>query len=283
MVFIFWRKNLINLSFLKLNVKTSRLGVMYGFSLISFLIFSCQKDQEIIERNGMIFIEGNKEIKSFWMDKNPVTVAEFSRFVKATGYVTEAEKFGDAGFFDFQTGEWGLKKGAYWKYPLGKDTTAAPLNHPVTQVSYNDAMAYCKWAKKRLPTSIEFVFSEKNAQQDYEKTYTWGDDFYENDKYKANFWQGVFPISNTADDGFLTTSPVGYFGSNQLGLNDMGGNVWQWCSDESRKRPGEWNQRGGSFLCDPKVCHGFKIGGTSSSTKETSLMHLGFRCVKDAE
>ncbi len=229
----------------------------------------------------MVWVDGEGDINGFWIDKTPVTVGQFRKFVEATKFVTQAETFGDAGFFDFKTGEWSLKKGANWKFPYGQDTTAAPDNHPVTQVSWNDVQAYCKWAKKRLPTSTEFVFAEKNGNDSYSQQYTWGEDFIENGKYKANFWQGNFPYNNTVDDGFLTTSPVGYFGENKLGLTDMGGNVWQWCSDEAPDKPGEMYQRGGSYLCDPMVCHGFKIGGISSSTAETSLMHVGFRCVRD--
>jgi len=249
-------------------------------SILLFL-FSCQSETKIVEKDGMVLIKGNEELKDFWVDKNPVTVAQFAEFVKATEYKTQAEEFGDAGYFDFKTGEWTLKKGATWQFPLGKDTAAAPLNHPVTQVSWNDAVAYCKWPKKRLPSSQEFLFIEKNGQSDYENTYTWGDNFFEKGKFKANFWQGNFPFNNTVEDGFLTTSPVGHFGLNKLGLGDVGGNVWQWCSDENPAKATEWFQRGGSYLCDPKICHGFKIGGISSSTQETSLMHVGFRCVKD--
>lgn len=220
--------------------------------------------------------------KQFQMDISPVTVAAFREFVQVTAYVTEAERFGDGGVFDFTTGGWHLVKGAYWEYPAGPDGEKAADDHPVTQVSWNDAQAYCKWAGKRLPSSEEFLLAEKNGREKYNNTYTWGDDFLENGIYKANFWQGTFPAHNTQEDGFLTTSPVGYFGKNALGLTDMGGNVWQWCSDDSRTRPGEKNQRGGSFLCDPSVCHGFKVGGIASSSPETSLVHVGFRCVKDA-
>ena len=248
---------------------------------IVFAVFSCGSEQKIVEKDGMVLIKGVDGVKDFWMDKYPVTVAQFAEFVKATNFKTQAEEFGDAGFFDFKTGYWGLKKGADWQFPLGKDTVSAPLDHPVTQVSWNDAVAYCKWANKRLPNSQEFLLVEKNGKPDYDKMYTWGDDFFEKGKFKANFWQGMFPYENTVEDGFLTTSPVGHFGLNKLGLGDIGGNVWQWCSDENPEKPGEWYQRGGSYLCDPKVCHGFKVGGISSSTQETSLQHVGFRCVRD--
>lgn len=258
--------------------------ILNFFSALLVLVnISCKKPAKHIEKDGMVWIEGNSDIADFWIDISPVTVGQFEQFINATNYKTQAETFGDAGYFDFKTGIWSLKKGAYWKYPLGSDTTAAPLDHPVTQVSWNDVQAYCQWAKKRLPTSEEFVFAEKNGSNDYEEVYTWGHDFIENGKYKANFWQGIFPYNNTVEDGFLTTSPVGYFGKNKIGLTDMGGNVWQWCSDASKDKPDEMNQRGGSYLCDPMVCHGFKIGGISSSSAETALMHVGFRCVKDGK
>lgn len=240
--------------------------------LLLLLCWACSKPKE---EPGMVWVN-----RDFQMDISPVTVAEWRAFVLATSYVSEAEKFGDGGVFIFSTGEWGLVKGAYWEYPFGPEGEKAKDDHPVTQVSWNDAQAYCQWAGKRLPTSEEFLLAEKNGRKEYHDTYTWGEDFQENGVYKANFWQGTFPVNNTGDDGFMATSPVGYFGKNALGLTDMGGNVWQWCSDDSQGRPGEKNQRGGSFLCDPKVCHGFKIGGIASSSPETSLVHVGFRGVK---
>lgn len=231
----------------------------------------------------MVLIPSQGDVQTFWIDVSPVSVAQFKKFIDITGYITQAEKFGDAGVFNFSTGEWSLVKGANWKFPFGPDSFPAPADHPVTQVSWNDAVAYCKWAGKRLPTSKEYILAEKNGEKKFNAEYSWGDDFIVNGKYKTNFWQGSFPYINTVDDGFLTTSPIGYFGKNKIGLTDIEGNVWQWCSDESSERPGEKNQRGGSYLCDPGFCHGFKIGGKASSTDETSLCHVGFRCVRDGE
>jgi formylglycine-generating enzyme len=254
------------------------------FIIFSFKVclFGC-REKPVIQKEGMVLINGVENINDFWLDVSPVTVGQFAKFIEETNYITESDKFGDGGVFDFENGSWKLEKEANWEYPFGKKSAASLHNHPVTQVSWNDALAYCKWAKKRLPTSEEFIFAEKNSKSDHDETYTWGQDFLENGKYKTNFWQGTFPMINTVADGFLSTSPVGYYGKNKLGLTDIEGNVWQWVSDNSKKRAGEKNQRGGSFLCDPEVCHGFKIGGESSSSPETSLCHVGFRCAKDIE
>lgn len=227
-------------------------------------------------------------LKSFLLDKNLVTVAEFEAFVKATKYVTEAEKFGNAAVFDGTKQSWELVDGANYHYPAGRNKPKAEANHPVTQVSWNDAIAYAKWKRKRLPTQWEWEHAARNAGNS-QKQYSWGTDLVVNGKYKANTWQGSFPFYNTAEDGYALTSPVGVFGANKLGLTDMGGNVWQWCQDSIAPtgRDAELDPatrrvlRGGSFLCDPLVCHGFQVTGRSSSTPESSLMHTGFRCAKD--
>ncbi len=254
--------------------KLTFLTIFWGF-------LSCE--ETTTEKEEMVLIQATGNIHSFWMDVSPVTVAQFRTFVLSTHYQTQADKFGDAGVFEFKTGDWGLVKGANWEYPYGKQAPKAKPNHPVTQVSWNDAIAYCKWAKKRLPTSEEFLLAQKNGNPNNDQTYTWGKDYKEGNKFKANFWQGSFPSKNTVEDGFLTTSPVGYFGKNKINLVDIEGNVWQWCSDDSKEKPEEKYQRGGSFLCDPMVCHGFKTGGISSSSAETSLCHTGFRGVKNAD
>ncbi len=233
------------------------------------------------------------KVKGFLMDVHPVTVNEFAIFVRATHYKTEAERFGDAGVFDEETKAWLLRKGANWQYPQGKSQPAAPIDHPVTQVSWNDATAYATWAGKRLPTEFEWEHAARNARND-QNAYPFGNEIIENSKYKANVWQGTFPESNGVLDGFRFTSPVGYFGTTPLGLTDMTGNVWEWCEDwkagykdiVAGLRPAtmkEKAQRGGSFLCEPSWCHGYRVSGRSFSTPETALMHVGFRCVKDLE
>jgi sulfatase modifying factor 1 len=228
------------------------------------------------------------KLKSFLLDKNLVTVSDFDSFVNATHYITEAEKFGNAGVFDDQTHSWTLVDGADFHYPFGRTKSKAASDHPVTQVSWNDALAYAKWKGKRLPTQWEWEHAAKNGEN-LQQQYTWGEDLVVSGKYKANTWQGSFPYHNTKEDGYAYTSPVGVFGKNKLGLTDMGGNVWQWCQDsieptaeEAAMDPATRRvMRGGSFLCDPMLCHGFQVTGRSSSTPESSMVHIGFRCAKD--
>jgi formylglycine-generating enzyme len=231
------------------------------------------------------------DVAPFLLDVHPVTVAEFRRFVEATGYVTQSERFGSSGVFDVKTGTWGLVDGASWHRPLGRSAPPAGDDHPVTQVSWNDAGAYCRWAGKRLPTEVEWEHAARGGKNGGPR-YAWGDALVVDGKYMANTWQGEFPHRNTVADGFVYTSPVGVFGKTAAGLTDMGGNVWQWCDDWFRPyaargtpfSPDEKSEkvmRGGSFLCDPKVCHGFRVSARGHSTPETGLVHVGFRCARD--
>lgn len=235
-------------------------------------------------------------LKPFLMDKSPVTVAEFRKFIKATDFKTQADNFGDAGVIDESTGkQWILKPGANWEYPMGKDFPKAADNHPVTQVSWNDAVAYAKWAGKRLPNEIEWEHAARNAKNSRD-IYSWGNDIKDKNGYKANVWQGTFPTVYYNEDGYPQTSPVGAFGKTPLGLTDMSGNVWEWCSNTKFNYEAlfrsvtyptdtipEKAERGGSFLCEPSWCHGYRVAGRSNSSAETSLFHVGFRCVKDVE
>jgi sulfatase modifying factor 1 len=267
-----------------------------GIGLLSYQLAHIRREMVSISGGDLYTIDPVthenivKTVKPFRIDKNLVTVADFDEFVKSTGYKTEAEKFGNAAVFDDDARQWTLVDGADFHFPQGKNNPPASPNHPVTQVSWNDANAYAKWKGKRLPTQWEWELAAKNGKKSNDQ-YTWGTDLVVNGKYKANTWQGSFPAYNTVEDGYAYTSPVGAFGENKAGLTDMGGNVWQWCQDDIE--PTELEKasdpsmrkvlRGGSFLCDPLVCHGFQITGRSSSTAESSLMHAGFRCAMDTD
>ncbi|MEM9718248.1 MAG: formylglycine-generating enzyme family protein [Bacteroidota bacterium] len=233
-----------------------------------------------------------RKIQSFFMDKTEVTVGQWRKFVKATGHRTESEKFGDSAVFDKTQKTWILKPGAYWEFPLGPDQPKAKDNHPVTHVSYNDALAFAEWAGKRIPTEAEWEHAARNASNDRQQ-YSWGAELVVDGTYKANTWQGYFPEVHYVEDGFEYTSPTGTFGETPLGLVDMAGNVWEWTQDwyfgqhgidATNFRPTKESERvirGGSFMCDPSYCHGYRVSGRSGTTPETGLFHVGFRLVKD--
>lgn len=231
-------------------------------------------------------------VPGFLLDETPVTVGQFRAFVEQTGYVTEAEKFGDAGVFTSGTGNWSLVSGATWEYPRGPKHEPAEDNHPVTQVSWNDASAFCRAYGARLPTEIEWERTARMGQTPD------GTVFYARTRASLearrhiNVWEGIFPVLNTGEDGYLGTSPVGYFGKAPMGFADLAGNVWEWTSSPYVPYPAnriitkdegvERVQRGGSFLCDQNFCQGFRVTARSHSTPDTSLMHVGFRCAADA-
>ncbi|SNR34470.1 sulfatase modifying factor 1 [Lutibacter agarilyticus] len=231
----------------------------------------------------------NKQINSFYLDKNLVTVAEFRKFIESTSYTTEADKFGDSGVFLFETNNWTLLKGANWEFPLGPDQEKAKDNHPVTQVSFNDAKAYAKWVGKRLPTEFEWEFAAKNGVNST-NAYAWGNNLIVNGKYMANVWQGATIDDNTVLDGYLLTSPVGTFGETKMGLNDMAGNVWQWCDSYYKPYPENMNAapvnssvrttRGGSFMYDQALEKGYTTTFRGQNSIDTSLFNMGFRCAK---
>jgi formylglycine-generating enzyme required for sulfatase activity len=193
-------------------------------------------------------------VDGFWMDRAPVTNAEFERFVRATRYVTVAErplnprdypgvpadmlKPGSAVFsptskavpLDNPLQWWRYTPGANWKHPEGPGgSLKGRADHPVVHVAFDDAAAYAKWAGKRLPTEAEFEFAARGGLDRHR--YSWGNELTPGRKAVANIWQGTFPAADHGEDGYRGTSPVTAFPTNGFGLHDMGGNVWQWCAD----------------------------------------------------
>ena len=230
-------------------------------------------------------------VDPFYLDKHPVTVAQFREFVESTGYKTDAEKFGDAGVFNYQIQQWQLLKGATWEYPLGPKKSKAKDKHPVTQVSWRDARDFAEWAGKRLPTEHEWEFAAKNGESIGYK-YPWGDEPFPGKKYKANVWdEPAFDV--TGSDGFEFTSPVGAFGEHPSGLTDMAGNVHEWVHDQFSPYPGSPMYfrkditikviRGGAFTKDQFGVHGFATYFRGQNTWETSLFNTGFRCAADVK
>jgi formylglycine-generating enzyme required for sulfatase activity len=269
------------------------------------------------------------EVDGFWLDVTPVTNAQFAKFVAETGYVTVAERkprqedFPDAPPENLVPGSvvftppdhpvplethlrwWAYVKGANWQHPEGADSAiTGRANHPVVHVAFEDALAFCKWAGKRLPTEAEFEFAARGGL--HAKRFCWGDEFRPQGKWMANTWQGLFPSINTREDGYRTTAPVGSFPANGFGLFDMAGNTWQWCSDwyrfdyyqtlASGPQPAKNPQgpldsfdpaepgiskrvhRGGSFLCTDQYCTAYECGARGKGAIDTGTNHLSFRC-----
>jgi formylglycine-generating enzyme required for sulfatase activity len=193
-------------------------------------------------------------VDGFWMDRHPVTNADFEQFVAATGYVTFAELPPDPADYPgalpemlypgslvfvkppgpvdrSQVGNWWrLMRGADWRHPRGPFSTLEGLGqHPVVHVSYADAEAYARWAGKELPTEAEWEYAARGGLDG--ATYAWGEEFMPQGRPMANTWQGEFPWQNRVEDGYEGTSPVGAFPSNGYGLYDVIGNVWEWTAD----------------------------------------------------
>ena len=249
-------------------------------------------------------------LDEFYIDIYPVTNAKFAEFVNATGYQTESERLGWS--FVFQghipeersqliearvpgAGWWCKVNGAAWLRPEGPDSNIQDRpNHPVVHVSWNDAQEYCHWTGKRLPTEAEWEYAARGGFE--QRIYPWGDDLTPDGVHLCNIWQGDFPLSDLAEDGFSAPAPVDAFPPNGYGLYTVTGNTWEWCGDwfhpsyhltATRTNPvGPLEGaakviRGGSYLCHRSYCNRYRVAARTSNTPDSATTNMGFRCVRD--
>ncbi len=286
-------------------------------------------------------------VDGFWIDATEVTNAQFKAFVDATGYKTVAERPVDWDELKKQLPEgtpkpadellqpgslvftppdhpvdlrrydqwWTWTTGACWKHPEGSGSGVGNrMDHPVVHIAWEDAVAYARWAGKRLPTEAEWEFAARGGLDG--AVNAWGNEPV--GPKRANIWDGRFPHNNTLEDGHLRTAPVRSFPPNGYGLYDVAGNVWEWTSDRYRhdeyvrrvsesSRAGDANpvfvnprgperaadprnplaaasyiHRGGSFLCNDSYCASYRPSARMAAPSDTAMSHLGFRCVSDA-
>jgi sulfatase modifying factor 1 len=277
------------------------------------------------------------KVSGFWMDETDVTNAQFARFVEATGYVTTAERAPDweeikkqvppgtpkpaaemlvASSLVFRPTDrpvptddvsqwWHWTPKADWRHPEGPGSNIDQRqDHPVVHVSWDDAVAYAKWADKRLPTEAEWEYAARGGLEG--KPFSWGDAPLSESAPQCNTWQGTFPATNILKDGFPRTNPVRHFHPNAYGLYDMAGNVWQWCADWYRpdahavtggslpadpKGPDASFDpadpytpkrvvRGGSYLCNASYCSSYRVTARRGTSPDTGMSHTGFRCAR---
>ena len=235
----------------------------------------------------------DQQVAAFDLDAHEVTNRDFAAFVDATGFETEAERWGWSLIFhpedtanpDLEqrvatTPWWLAVEGAYWRHPRGPDS-AAEADLPVVHVSWGDARAYCDWRGKRLPTEAEWDLAA-GAGNDGEggAHYPWGDEPAPEGEWVANVWQGDFPRRDDAADGHTYLAPVGSYPPNALGVFDLGGNVWEWVDDWYRPggAGGEKVLKGGSWLCAASYCEGYRNANRNQSAPDSGLDNTGFRC-----
>lgn len=280
------------------------------------------------------------KIEPFYLDITEVTNQEFAEFVKLTNYKTVAEKPVDWEELKKQLPEntekpadsllapsslvfkpsiqevnladynqwWEFMQGADWQHPGGPSTSIKNKeNHPVVQVAWEDAKAFCEWQGKRLPTEAEWEFAARGGLKD--AIYPWGNELLSENKEKANTWEGVFPVKDSGKDGFsMGTAPVKSYQPNNYGLYDMAGNVWEWVEDNYHSNYYQYLKdhfpvadnphgpkssydpeepfvpkkviRGGSFLCNESYCASYRCSARMKSSPDSGLNHTGFRCAK---
>lgn len=251
-------------------------------------------------------------LEPFRVDATAVTNQQWAAFVEATGYKSESELYGFSAVFHLavQAGPgdilnsaagtpwWLSVRGADWAHPAGPGSSWKDIpDHPVTQVSWHDAQAYCRWAGRRLPTEAEWEFAARGGREG--QRFPWGNDLLgQSDNgdpaHRCNIWQGTFPVTNTREDGYLTTAAVRSFPPNGYGLYEVSGNVWEWCQDWFH--PGYYRNspkqdpkgpvsgagrvmRGGSYLCHHSYCNRYRVAARTLNTPDSASGNIGFRTV----
>lgn len=279
---------------------------------------------DMVELPGGVFLMGSEDpdarredgegplrevtVDAFAIAATTVTNAEFAAFAKAAGYRTEAEDFGWAYVFQgllsksrqrrFQDAQavpeapwWLAVDGACWRKPEGPGSNlSGRMHHPVVQVSWHDALAYCRWANARLPTEAEWEYAARGGLVG--KRLPWGDELQPNGKHRCNVWQGSFPQHNSVADGYFGTAPAKSYRRNGYGLYNMAGNVWEWCQDDYRVgRHGTGSAgnagsaenkvlKGGSYLCHESYCNRYRVAARYANSADTATGNIGFRCAR---
>ena len=247
-------------------------------------------------------------VSPFEIEAEAVTNRRFADFAEATGYKTDAERYGwsfvFAGLLPDSFPEtrgvadapwWRQVFGSTWRCPEGPQSAIDDrLDHPAVHVSWRDAQAFCTWAQLRLPTEAEWEYAARGGLD--QKRFPWGDEREPGGEHLMNVWQGRFPTHNSRKDGYYGTCPVGEFPANCYGMYNVSGNVWEWCSDwfhptyhrrqSARRDPkgppsgGAKVTRGGSYLCHHSYCNRYRVAARGRNTPDSSSGNIGFRCAR---